>query len=411
MSTPLWDPVAFAKRIRADFPIFQHHSELRYLDNAATTQKPAAVIDAISGCYQKAYAPVHRGLYPLAEQASEQYENARATVAKFVGAHSRNQLVFTRSATEAINLVAQGWALPRLSSGDQVWVTRLEHHANFLPWQRICQQTGAELNVINLTVDGQPDLNELEQLDQRCKFLAMTLQSNVLGLHLDLTPWIQRANELGIPVLLDVAQAVGHQSVDIQHLGCDFLAFSAHKMFGPSGIGALVAKPERLTEMDPLLLGGGMVDQVSEQQSSWADIPARFEAGSPNLADAVGFAAAVDYLTQVGMDQIQQQVLTLTNQAVSGLKSIPGIRLFPDQTQAVRSAIVSFEVNGVHPHDLAQIAGEHQVAIRAGHHCCQPLMEWLGVAATARAGFALYNQPADIDALLNAIEDARQLFS
>jgi cysteine desulfurase/selenocysteine lyase len=399
---------------RADFPLLRDAElgrALHYLDNAATTQKPESVIAAISECYREFNAPIHRGLYPLAEEATRRYEQARATVAGFIGAPLAEQLVFTHSATEAINMVAYGWARPRLAPGERIWVTRMEHHANLLPWQRVCRERGAELRVIELGEDGSLDWQAAAGLfDSRTRLISLCHVSNVLGIENPVQAVCARASAEGIPVLVDAAQSVAHTRVDATALGCDFLAFSAHKMYGPTGIGALYAKPARLEEMEPLLVGGGMVDQVTMAAASWAKSPERFEAGSPNLAGAAGFAAAVEYLTGLGMDAIHVHVSRLTRQAVAALAEVPGLRLIPERS-VERSAIVSFVIDGVHPHDLAQVAGEQGVALRAGHHCCQPLMRHLGVAATTRASVAVYNSAADIDALLRAIDTARRLFA
>ena len=400
-------------QIRADFPLL-HSSELgrslHYLDNAATTHKPQAVIEAISDCYRECYASVHRGLYPLAEAATRRYEQARETVARFVGAPAAEQLVFTRSTTEAINMVACGWARPRLSPGERIWVTRMEHHANLLPWQRVCRQRGAELRVIELCEDGSLDWQGAEDLfDPRTRLIALCHVSNVLGFANPVQAICAEAAAQGIPVLVDAAQSVAHHAVDVNDLDCDFLAFSAHKMYGPGGIGALYAKPVRLEEMEPLLLGGGMVDEVTLDAASWAAYPARFEAGSPNLADAVGFAAAVDYLSRLGRDAVHRHVSALTRQALDALTGVKGLGLLP-RPGVDAAGIVSFSLDGVHPHDVAQIAGEQGVALRAGHHCCQPLMQHLGLAASVRASFAVYNSEADIDALLQAIAQAQGLF-
>jgi cysteine desulfurase/selenocysteine lyase len=399
---------------RADFPLLRDAElgrALHYLDNAATTQKPESVIAAISECYREFNAPIHRGLYPLAEEATRRYEQARAAVAGFIGAPLAEQLVFTHSATEAINMVAYGWARPRLAPGERIWVTRMEHHANLLPWQRVCRERGAELRVIELGEDGSLDWQAAAGLfDSRTRLISLCHVSNVLGIENPVQAVCARASAEGIPVLVDAAQSVAHTRVDATALGCDFLAFSAHKMYGPTGIGALYAKPARLEEMEPLLVGGGMVDQVTMAAASWAKSPERFEAGSPNLAGAAGFAAAVEYLTGLGMDAIHAHVSRLTRQAVAALAEVPGLRLIPERS-VERSAIVSFVIDGVHPHDLAQVAGEQGVALRAGHHCCQPLMRHLGVAATTRASVAVYNSAADIEALLRAIDTARRLFA
>lgn len=399
--------------IRSNFPLLaEADASLHYLDNAASTQKPKVVIDAIADCYRQHYAPVHRGLYPLAEEASHRYEMARARIASFIGSASNGQLVFTRSATESINMVAQGWLRSRLHPGDQVWVSRMEHHANFLPWQALCRESGAELHIIELNVDGTLDLESARELySPRTKLIALCQVSNVLGVINPIKELVAHATECNIPVLVDAAQSVGHMPVDVTELGCDFLAFSAHKMFGPSGIGVLYAKPERLEEMEPLLLGGGMVDSVGEKESSWVPSPAKFEAGSPNLADALGFAAAVDYIDSIGINAMHAHVTQLTQHALESLSKIKGIEIYGPRKAEQRAGIIAFNLDGVHPHDLAQVAGERGVAIRAGHHCCQPLMQHLGVAATVRASFAPYSSHDDLDALVDAILAAQAMFS
>ncbi len=401
------------ENLKSDFPLLQDSQPGRsfhYLDNAATTQKPSVVIEAISDCYRSFYGPVNRGLYPLAEEATRRYALAREQVARFIGAPLADQLVFTRSTTEAINLVASGWARPRLRRGDRIWVTRMEHHANLLPWQRICHEQGAELRMIEFDEHGRLRWQSTEGLfDRQTRLIALCQVSNVLGIENPVRELCAQAAAEGIPVLVDAAQSVSHLPVDVMALDCDFLAFSAHKMYGPSGIGALYARPSRLEEMEPLLVGGGMVDRVTQDSSDWAAYPARFEAGSPSLADAMGFAAAAAYLEQIGMDRVHEHVSALTRQAHDALADVPGLQLIPRHASE-RSAIISFIVEGIHPHDLAQVAGDRGVAVRAGHHCCQPLMQHLGLAATTRASFALYNEPLDVDALLQAIDRARAMF-
>ncbi len=406
-------PALDADRIRAAFPLFDDPAwrGLHYLDNAATSQKPAVVIEAIADCYRRFNGPVHRGLYPLAEEASERYERARARLERFIGAPAPGQLVFTRSATEAVNMVAQGWARPRLEAGDVIWVSRMEHHANFLPWQRVCQQTGAQLRIIELDEEGCLDLDGAPDLyGPRTRLIAVTHVSNLLGVVNPVAAVCDQARRHGVPVLLDAAQSVGHMAVDVAALGCDFLVFSAHKMCGPTGIGALYGSPERLEEMVPLLVGGGMVDRVGEAGSTWLPCPDRLEAGSPNLAGAVGFAAAADFLDGIGLDAIAGHVDGLCAAALNALGRLPGVELYGPGAGGPRTGIFSFNVDGLHPHDLGQLLGERQVAIRAGHHCCQPLVNHLGVAATARASLALYNRPQDIDALVEGITAAQEVF-
>jgi cysteine desulfurase/selenocysteine lyase len=403
-----------AVRLRRDFPILLEQGagrELVYLDNAATSQKPNCVIEAIADCYRSYNAPVHRGLYKLAQEATARYEDARARIARFIHAPSSEQIIFTRSTTESINMVARGWAASRLKPGDAVWVTRMEHHSNFLPWQRICHASGAELRMVELNPAGELDLSACPDLfGPRTRLIALSLVSNVLGAINPVSEIVQRAAERNIAVLADAAQAASHIPIDVETLGCDFLALSAHKMCGPNGIGLLYAKPQRLEEMEPMLLGGGMVDQVEAEEATWAEAPAKFEAGSPNLAGAVGFAAAADYLDGIGMIAVQQHIAALTRSAMDALTAFPDITVY-GPIAARRAGIISFNLASVHPHDLVQAAGEEGVALRAGHHCCQPLMHRLGISGTARASFALYNTISDIDALVAAIDKARRLFA
>ena len=408
---PLISDSADFDALRSDFPIIVNSPRpLHYLDSAASSQKPNCVIDAISTCYRDHYGPVHRGLYPLAEIASEQYEAARKTLANFINAGSAEQIVFTRSATEAINLVASGWAGQHLQAGDLVWVSQMEHHSNFLPWQRVCRDRGAILCIIPLDATGQLDLNNATELfSVKTKLIAVTQVSNVLGVINPIKQIVEQANRYSIPVLVDAAQSVGHMPVDVQALDCDFLVASAHKMCGPTGIGLLYGKSEQLNQTEPLLLGGGMVDQVNELSSQWADIPARFEAGSPNLAGALGFSAAADYLLNVGWEGIERRVEELTNMAFEMLSDIDGLNIYGPARKYRRAGILSFNIQGIHPHDIAHIAAEHGVAIRAGHHCCQPLMQHLGVSSTARASFSFYNNEQDIAALATAIQDAKRI--
>ena len=404
-----------AARIRADFPLLRDAplaQGLHYLDNAATTHKPQVVIDAINDCYARAYGPIHRGLYPLAEEATRNYEQARRRLAGFIGAASADELVFTRSATEAINLVAAGWARQRLRPGDRIWVSRMEHHANYLPWQRVCRDAGAELRVIELSDDGRLDLQRTPELfAPPTRLIALCQVSNVLGMENPLRDICATARDHGIPVLVDAAQAVSHLALDVVDLGCDFLACSAHKMYGPAGIGLLYGRAEHLQQMQPLLVGGGMVDQVGEgtADSRWAEPPARFEAGSPDLPGALGFAAAADYLDGLDLGRVQRHVAGLTAAAAVALSGVPGLRLLSPADKSPAS-LLSFTLQGVHPHDLAQVAGEQGVAIRAGHHCAQPLLRSLGLPATARASFGIYNDMGDVDALVRAVDHARRLF-
>jgi cysteine desulfurase/selenocysteine lyase len=398
-------PRALGDDIRPEFPLLAGAPALSYLDNAATTQKPRQVIDAVADAYRSLAAPVHRGLYPLAENATAAYEDARSELARFVGTSDRDEVVFTRSATEGINLVARGWARPRLRPGDRIVATRMEHHSNLLPWQQVCGETGAELHVVELEPDGTLAWRQDDLIfDRRTRLIALTHVSNVLGTINPVAQIVRHAHANGIAVVVDAAQAVAHLPIDVQALGCDFLAFSGHKMYGPDGIGVLYMRRSRQEETAPLLLGGGMVDTVGDRESTWLPAPARFEAGSPNLAGAIGFAAAARFVARTGLDNVARHVDGLTVAALEALSGMAGVDWYGPSRP--RAGIVSFNLNGVHPHDLAQVAGEMGVAIRAGHHCCQPLMETLGVAATARASFALYNSMDDVARLVHAIETA-----
>ncbi|MDH3388672.1 MAG: SufS family cysteine desulfurase [Gammaproteobacteria bacterium] len=398
--------------LRDDFPnLADGQPPLHYLDSAASTQKPACVIESIRHCYAHEYGPVHRGLYPLAENASENYEAARRTLARFINAGTTDQVVFTRSATEAINLVASGWAATHLQSGDEIWVSQMEHHSNFLPWQRVCNQRDARLRIIPVDDRGRLDLeNAPELFGPRSRLIAISQMSNVLGTINPVREVVEHARRHDIPVLVDAAQSVGHMPVDVQELDCDFLVASAHKMCGPTGIGFLYGTSARLRETEPLLLGGGMVDEVGIDHSSWAEIPARFEAGSPNLAGAVGLATAVDYLSTIGLKAIEQRVRDLTDYAYQTLEAFDEVLLYGPETGNERGGILSFNIEGIHPHDVAQVAGEQGVAIRAGHHCCQPLMQRLGVSSTARASLNFYNNEQDISALADVINETVKLF-
>ena len=398
--------------LRKDFPIFNSGSQtLHYLDSAATSQKPHCVIDAIDLCYRNQYGPVHRGLYPLAESATEAYEKARQTMANFINALSPDEIIFTRSATEAINLVASGWARQMLEAGDEIWVSQMEHHSNFLPWQRVCRDRGAVLRVIPLDSSGQLDLDNAAGLfGNRTRLIAITHVSNVLGIVNPVEKITRLASANSIPVLVDAAQSVGHMPVDIESLSCDFLVASAHKMCGPGGIGFLYGKMERLTQTEPLLLGGGMVDQVLSDTSIWSEIPARFfEAGSPNLAGALGFAVAAAYIEGIGRHPIARREQELATTAFEALSEIDGVTIYGPENNPVRSGILSFNIDGIHPHDIAQIAGERGVAIRAGHHCCQPLMQHLNTSSTARASFSFYNNQDDITALVMAVHETKKI--
>jgi cysteine desulfurase / selenocysteine lyase len=407
-------PKLDARRLRADFPIFEHpvHGKpLAYLDSAASSQKPRQVLDAMRDLYETSYANVHRGVYELAERATDAYEGAREKVRAFVNAESAREIVFTRNVTEALNLVAYGWGLDNLGPGDVVAVTEMEHHSNFVPWQYIAGRTGAEFAAIPVDDHGELRLDELDAVAARgrVKVLACMLVSNSLGTInpvRELTAW---AHAQGAIVVVDAAQSVPHRPVDVQALGCDFLGFTGHKMCGPTGIGALWGRRELLERMSPFELGGHMIRKVTIEGTTWNDVPHKFEAGTAAIAEAAGLGAAIDYLGEAGLEAVERHERELAEYALGRLGEISGLRIFGPPADR-RVGIVSFELDGVHPHDMAQIADSEGVAVRAGHHCNQPLMARLGVAATTRASFYLYTLPEEIDRLVEAVHKARKLF-
>jgi cysteine desulfurase/selenocysteine lyase len=390
--------------VRNDFPLLR--PGLVYLDNAATSQKPRAVLQAMQSFYEHSNANAHRGVYRLAEAASAALEDAREAVRRFIGAASAEEIVFTRGTTESINLVAQGWAARRLQPGDEMVVTELEHHSNFLPWQRVASRTGALLRV--LPVDHATGALAELAFSSRTKLLAFSQVSNVLGTVLPAAKLIAAARAVGAAVLVDAAQSVPHMPLDMQSLDCDFLAFSSHKMLGPMGIGVLYGKRERLEETEPLLLGGGMVHEVGASSSTWKSAPAKFEAGTQPIAEAAGLRAAIEYLESIGMNEVHLHARELASYTTSKLSQIPGVRIHaPEET---REAVISFQLAGAHPHDLAAFLDERGICVRAGHHCAQPLMRKLGVSGTVRASVQVYNTREEIDLLADALSAARALF-
>lgn len=398
--------------IRDDFPVLRRQVNGRplvYLDNAASSLTPLPVLEAMDSFYREHRANVHRGLHTLSMEATELYEGARTTVARFIGAGDAAQVVFTRGATAAINLVARGWAMTRLRPGDAIVVSRSEHHANLVPWQMVCARTGAELRFIELGDRFTYDLASLDRvLDERVKLLSLAHVSNVLGAINPIQAVFSRARALGAATLLDAAQSVGHMPVDFESLGCDFLAFSGHKICGPTGIGCLVGSPRRLDEMDPTEGGGDMILEVGWRESTWNGVPHRFEAGTPPIAEAIGLGAACDYLEAIGLERIREHTQQLTEAAVAALEACDGVTVFGPRTG--RLGPVAFSVEGCHPHDVAQIVDLHGVAIRAGHHCAQPLHSLFSAPSTARASFYLVNQPSDIDRLVEALAAVREVF-
>jgi cysteine desulfurase/selenocysteine lyase len=403
-----------ARALRADFPILAQEingKPLAYLDSAVTAQKPRQMLEAMTSFYETSYANVHRGVYTLAERATEALEGARDKVARLVNAPSSRTLIFTRNATESLNLVAYAWGLTNLGPGDVVVVTELEHHSNFVPWQYIARRTGADFRMIPLTESGELDLESLDGIvgTGEVKVVATNLVSNALGTVNPverLTAW---AHEHGAIMVVDAAQAAPHRAIDVQALGCDFLAFSAHKLCGPSGVGALWGRRELLEAMEPFNLGGHMIKKVQFEETTWGDLPHKFEAGTSPIAEAVGFGAAVDYITGVGLEAIEHHEHELVTYALERLADVPGILLYGPPPER-RAGIASFNMDGVHPHDVAQVLDWEGVAIRAGHHCCQPLMQRLGVAATNRASFYLYTVPEEIDRLVEGLLRVRKVF-
>jgi cysteine desulfurase/selenocysteine lyase len=402
-----------ARKVRADFPIFEHQihgKPLAYLDSAVTAQKPRQVIDAMSRFYETSYANVHRGVYALSERSTAEFEAAREKVRAFVNAPSAREVIFTRNATEGLNLVAYAWGLVNLGPGDLVVVTELEHHSNFVPWQYVAKRTGAGFRMIPLTESGELDFAALEDIarEGNVRVVANNLVSNAIGTINPVEKLSAWAHEQGAVMVVDGAQAAPHRRVDVQALGCDFLAFSAHKMCGPSGVGALWGKAELLERMEPFNLGGHMIRKVRFEETTWGELPHKFEAGTSPIAEAVGFGAAIDYLEAVGLDAIEHHEQELAAVALEQLGEIPGLTLYGPAPER-RAGIVSFNLDGVHPHDVAQVLDMDGVAIRAGHHCCQPLMAKLGVAATNRASFYLYSVPEEIDRLVEGVRRAKKL--
>ena len=403
------DPTA----LRADFPILArevHGKPLVYLDNAASSQKPQAVIEAITAFYRGHFANIHRGVHTLSEEATVAYEEARDKVAAFIHAPDRRGVIFTRNTTEAINLVAHTWGRVHVGVGDRIIVTEMEHHSNLLPWQVLAREAGAELAYVRVTEEGRLDLASLDELLQGpVKLVAFSHVSNVLGTVNPAREIIARAHAAGARVMVDAAQSVPHLPVDVEALDCDFVAFSSHKMCGPTGAGVLYGRPELLAEMPPFLTGGGMIRRVKRAEATWADLPGKFEAGTPAIAEAVGMGAAVDYLSTVGMAGVWAHEQELAGYVLERLAETPGVRVIGPPAEE-RCGLVSFTVASIHPHDLAQVLDGEGIAIRAGLHCAHPLHERLGLPATARASFYLYNTLEEVDRLVEGIQKAQSFF-
>lgn len=397
--------------IRSDFPILKtrvHGKPLAYLDNAATTQKPAAVIDAVSAYYREGNANIHRGVHYLSEHATRAYEDAREKVRRLLNAERCSEIVFVRGTTEGINLVANAWGHANLRSGDEVVLSEMEHHSNIVPWQLVAEQTGAVIRVIPVSDSGELILDEYAKLlTKRTKIVAVTHVSNALGTVNPVRQVVEMAHRTGALALVDGAQAVPHLPVDVREIGCDFYAFSGHKVYGPTGIGALYGRAELLMSMPPWQGGGDMIATVTFAGSTYAAPPARFEAGTPHIAGAVGLGAAIDYVEAVGYDAISAWEHDLVEYATAKLSAVPGLRIIGDAAE--KAGVISFVMGCAHPHDIGTILDGEGVAVRTGHHCCQPLMARYGVPATARASFAMYNTREDVDALVNAVQKVREV--
>ncbi len=400
-----------AQKVKQDFPALvrpikgkPHH----YLDSTATSQKPQAVIDAVSDFYSECNANVHRGIYDLSEAATERFEEARQKVAGFFNAKTK-ETIFTRNATESLNLVARAWGDENVKAGDRILVSEMEHHSNIVPWQMLARRKQAQLEFVKVTAEGELDANDLEEkLSQSPKIVSLTNCSNVLGTFNDVEQIGRKVHRHGGILVVDAAQGAAHLKLDVKKMDCDFMAVSGHKMLAPSGIGVLYGKKELLLEMPPFLGGGDMIREVSEQEASWNDLPYKFEAGTPAAADAVGLGAAVDYLESLGMDNVREHERQLTRKALEAMH-LPDVTVYGPKDADRKGGLVAFNLKGIHPHDVASIFNEQGIAVRAGHHCAQILMKRLGVAATARASFYVYTDERDIDALVEGVQHAKKL--
>jgi cysteine desulfurase/selenocysteine lyase len=403
------------EKIRSDFPILErrvHGKTLVYLDNAATTQKPRSVIDALVHYYEHYNANIHRGLHTLAEEATLAYEATRQKAGRFINAeHPGEEIIFTRNTTEAINLVSNAWGRKNLKPGDEIVITAMEHHSNLIPWQFIAAETGATLRVIDIDDDGKLMWGDVqEKIGERTKIVAISQMSNVLGTINPIKEIARLAHGVGAVVLVDGAQSVPHMPVDVRELDCDFLAFSAHKMLGPTGVGVLYGKRDILNAMDPFLGGGEMIKRVTYESSTYADLPNKFEAGTPNIADVIAFGAAIDYLEGIGMAAVRAHEIAITQYAIDALSAVEGVKVYGPKDAREKGGAVTFNYGDLHPHDLSQVLDQEAIAIRAGHHCAQPLMRRLGVIATARASFYIYNTHEEVDALVTGMGAADRIF-
>jgi cysteine desulfurase/selenocysteine lyase len=400
--------------LRNDFPIFKkkiNGKELVYLDNASTTQKPYSVIDSITDFYTYYNSNIHRAVYQLAEEATELYEQSRKKIANFINA-CPEEIVFTRNTTESINLIAHSWARSNLKKDDGVVITELEHHSNIVPWQILCQEIGTRLEYAGIDENGFLDLEHMIELisSKKVKLVSLSHMSNVLGTIVPIERIIKIAHEHGIPVIVDGAQSVPHMPVNVKNMDCDFLVFSAHKMLGPTGVGVLYAKKELLANMRPFMGGGDMIKEVFKFHTNYNEVPYKFEAGTPNIADVVGFGAAIDYLEKIGMENIRRHEISLTEYALESMLSLKYVTVYGPRDPKYRGGVISFNIADIHPHDLATIMNDHGIAIRSGHHCAQVLMQRLDVPATSRASFYIYNTKEEIDKFVNAIKEAGRIF-
>jgi cysteine desulfurase / selenocysteine lyase len=417
MAEPTTNPGAFSgAALRADFPVFEAPTRagkrLVYLDAAASSPKPRAVIDALADTYAHHYANVHRGIYELSEDATNRFEGARKAVGAFIGAPSSREVVFVRNATEAINLVAYSWGRTNVHAGDRVVTTQLEHHANIVPWQQLTREVGATLDYVAITDDGQLDMDDLRaKLKDGPKLLAVAQVSNALGTINPIAEIVALAHDAGALVLVDAAQSAPHMPIDVAELDCDFLALSGHKMLGPSGIGALWGRRELLDAMPPFMTGGSMIIRVTLEGAEWNEVPAKFEAGTPAIAEAIGLAAAIDYLEALGMSAVREHERHLFQAAWAALGEIPGVRRLGPSDPDLHAGVISFLIEGVHPHDVATVFDHEGVAVRAGHHCAQPVMLRYDIPATTRASFYVYNDTDDVEALAAAVRATQTVFA
>ena len=404
------------KNLRKDFPILKRtvrdNKPLVYLDNASTTQKPNQVIDAITDYYQNHNANIHRAVYALAEESTEAYETARDKIANFVNVKNRQEIIFVRGTTEAINLVAYAWGRSHVNEGDIIVTTEYEHHSNIVPWQLLTQEKRAKLEYIGMDDNGELNLDDLDKYlaTGKVKLVTFSLMSNVLGTITDAKKIIEKCKAAGVLTLIDGAQAVPHMKVDLDTLGCDFFAFSGHKMLAPTGVGILWVRKSVLQTMNPFHGGGDMIREVHKYETTWNELPYKFEAGTPNIADVIGFGAAIDYLTKIGMDNVRQHEIELTKYAMEKFAKIPGLQIYGTKDIAKRGGVISFNFADVHPHDVADIIDKEGISLRSGHHCAQVLMERLNVAATSRASFYIYNTKEDVDALIDSLNIVAKVF-